>query len=78
MNMLQQRVKNNFSFSLTAFKNRYHRVLEMGDASLSISLQPGAMRLHVIESLTTLSKCLGCYHRRQEIRKWYPTSLHLR
>jgi hypothetical protein len=49
---------------------RYHSILETADASPLISVQSGAMRRHAMESLTALSKYLGCYDRWQEkIRK---------
>jgi hypothetical protein len=51
------------------YAQRYHSVLETGDVTPITNLQSGAMRRHAMESLTSLSKYLGCYDRWQEIRK---------
>lgn len=53
------------------YAQRYHSILETGDVSPLINLQSGAMRRHVMESITCLSKYLGCYDRWQGIRKRY-------
>ncbi len=54
-----------------SYAQRYHSILETGNVSPLINLQSGAMRRHVMESLTALSKYLGCYDKWQEIRKHY-------
>jgi hypothetical protein len=56
---------------IVSYAQRYHNVLETADVSPLINLQSGAMRRHAMESLTCLSKYLGCYDRWQEIRKRY-------
>lgn len=62
---------------IVSYAQRYHSVLETGDASPLTILQSPAMRLHAMESLTSLSKYLGCYDRWQEIRRCYPTPLDI-
>jgi Archaeal phage integrase len=54
---------------IISYAQRYHRILESGDVSPLINLQSGAMRRHVMESLTALSKYSGYYDKWQEIRK---------
>jgi hypothetical protein len=56
---------------ILSYAQRYHSILETGDASPLINLQSAAMRRHAMESLTSLSKYLGCYDTWQEIRKRY-------
>jgi len=56
---------------IVSYAERYHSVLDTGDVSPLINLQSGAMRRHVMEALTALSKYLGSYDRWQEMRKRY-------
>src|SRR5919107_4421747 len=46
---------------IVSYAQRYHSILETGDASALTSLQSPAMRRHAMESLISLSKYLGCY-----------------
>ena len=56
---------------IISYAERYRSVLDTGDVSPLINLKSGAMRRHVMEALTALSKYLGFYDRWQEMRKRY-------
>jgi hypothetical protein len=54
---------------------RYHTILETGDASPLVNPSSGPIRRHAMEALAAYSKYLGCYEQQfQQIRKRY--SLH--
>jgi hypothetical protein len=56
---------------IMCYAQKYHTVLETGDATAITSLSSGALRRHAMESLTALSKFNGSYDRWQGIRKCY-------
>lgn len=56
---------------ILCYAKRYHIILETGDVSSYVNLQSGAVRRHIMEALTALSKYRGCHDRWQEILKHY-------
>ena len=56
---------------ILCYAQRYHSVLEIGDATPLVNLSSGAVRRHAMEGLAAWSKYNGCYDRWQEIRKRY-------
>ena len=56
---------------LLCYAQRYHTVLETGDASILSCLESSTIRHHAMEALSCLSKCNGTYDRWQEIRRRY-------
>jgi hypothetical protein len=59
---------------IMSYAQRYHSVLETGDATPLVSLQSGAVRRHAMEALAAYAKCNGSYDKWQQIRQRY--SLH--
>jgi hypothetical protein len=53
------------------YAQRYHKVLETGDASALASLSSGALRRHAMEALTAYAKYAGSYEEWCQIRKSY-------
>jgi hypothetical protein len=73
-NYLKAQNKRNIR-QILCYAQRFGSILETGDVSPLINLQSsGTVRRHAMESLTALSKYLGCYDQWQDIRKRY--SLH--
>ena len=56
---------------LLCYAQRYHTVLETGDASILSCLESSTIRHHAMEASSCLSKCNGTYDRWQEIRRRY-------
>jgi hypothetical protein len=46
---------------IMCYAQRYHGVLDTGDASVLVKLSSGAVRRHAMEALTALSKYSGSY-----------------
>jgi hypothetical protein len=53
------------------YAQRYHKVVETGDASVLVGLSSGALRRHAMEALTAYAKYTGSYDKWQQIRKHY-------
>jgi intergrase/recombinase len=53
------------------YAQRYHKVLETGDASAIVYIQSGAIRRHAMEALAAYAKYTGCYDSWQQIRQSY-------
>jgi hypothetical protein len=56
---------------IICYAQKYHNVLETGNATPIVNIQSGAVRRHTMEALTALSKYNGSYDRWQQIRKCY-------
>ena len=56
---------------IMCYAQRYHKVLETGDASVIVSLSSGALRRHAMEALTAYAKYTGSYDSWQQVIKRY-------
>jgi hypothetical protein len=59
---------------ILCYAQRYHDVLETGDASPLVNLPSGPIKRHAMEALTAYAKYSGLYEQWCQIRKSY--SLH--
>jgi hypothetical protein len=56
---------------ILSYAQRYHNILETGDATPLVLTKSSTTRRHAMESLAVYSKYLGCYGRWQQIRQAY-------